>query len=362
MPWPTLLLRDRRRQTRDAIAARLPGADATVPNSRLRAIAEMAASQAHDNDLHLDWVARMMMPDTAEAEFAERWASIWLPQGRKGASFSTGHVTVGGDIGAVIPSGTVLTATGFDAAGEQVTIELEVSVGVTLASTSAAVAVAALTSGALGNLDEGARVSFLAALEGVDGEAVVAAPGLAGGADQESDADLVARYIDRIQQPPHGGSAHDYVQWMLEVPGVTRAWARQEMGVGTVTCRFMMDEVRASFGGFPQAEDLALVEAYIDGLRPVTVADLFVVAPISQALDITISGLVGDTPEVREAIRVELAEMLRARSVPGSTVYASWIREAISAATGEDHHDITIANQVPSTMGHLITLGTVSFA
>ena len=362
MPWPLITLRNRRQQTRDAIAAKLPGADATVPNSRLRAINEMVAGQVHDNDLHLDWVARMMMPDTAEGEFVERWANIWLPLGRKGAAYARGSVTVTGEIGAVIPSGTVLTASAFDDNGEQVTLEFEVSVGATLASTSQNVLVAALTAGAFGNLDEGAKLGFLEALDEIDGEATVAAPGLAGGANQESDRELSARYIDRIQQPPHGGSAHDYVQWMLEVPGVTRAWAKQEMGVGTVTGRFMMDEVRASFNGYPQTEDLDLVAAYIDGLRPVTVADRYVVAPINQALNITISLLTTDTPEVRSNIRTELVEMLRARGAPGQTIYASWIREAISAATGEDHHDITIANQVPSSAGHLITLGTVTYA
>lgn len=359
MPWPLISLRDRRRQVRDSVATRLPGADATVPNSRVRAFSESQADLTHDNDLHLDWVARMMMPDTAEGEFAERWANIWLPQGRKGATYAAGSITVTGDVGAVVPTGAILTAQAFDAAGESVTLEFEVVTGVTLATTSAAVEIAAVTAGALGNLEEGAQLGFLEALDDLDGEAVVSAPGLAGGADQEADSDLIGRYIDRIQNPPHGGTANDYVQWMLEVPGVTRAWAKQEMGVGTVTCRFMMDTVRAAFDGFPQTEDLELVAAYIDGVRPVTVGDRYVVAPIEQSFDVTISLLANDTPEIRTNVRTEILEMLKARAAPGGTIYASWIREAISAATGEDHHDTAIANQVASSAGHLITLGNV---
>jgi uncharacterized phage protein gp47/JayE len=362
MPWPLISLRDRRRQVRDSIATNLRGADATVPNSRLRTYAEAQAALTHDNDLHLDWVARMMMPDTAEGEFAERWANIWLPQGRKGATFSAGSITVTGNVGAVVPTGALLTATVFDVAGAAVTVEFEVVTGVTLASSSASVQIAANTSGALGNLEEGAKLGFLEALDGIDGEALIAAPGLAGGADQEIDADLVSRYIDRIQEPAHGGNANDYRQWMLEVPGVTRAWARQEMGIGTVTCRFMMDNVRSSFGGFPQTEDIDLVAAYIDGVRPVTVADRFVVAPIAQPFNLTISLIANDTPEIRTNVRTELLEMLRARAAPGGTIYASWIRESISSATGEDHHDTTVANQVASSAGHLITLGTITYS
>lgn len=361
MAWPLISLRDRRRQVRDSVATRLPGADATVPNSRIRALSEAQADLTHDNDLHLDWVARMMMPDTAEGEFAERWGNIWLPQGRKGATYAAGAMTVTGDVGAVIPTGAILSAPGFDSAGNGVTIEFEVVVGVTLAATSAVVQIAAITAGALGNLDEGAQLGFIEAIDDLDGEAVVAAPGLAGGADQESDTDLIGRYIDRIQNPPHGGTANDYVQWMLEVPGVTRAWAKQEMGIGTVTCRFMMDTVRASFGGFPQTEDLALVATYLAGVRPVTVANNYVIAPTAQAFDVTISLLAADTPEIRANVRIELLEMLRARAAPGGTIYASWIREAISAATGEDHHDTAITNQVAASAGHLITLGNVIY-
>ncbi len=361
MPWNLPLLRDRRRQVRDDIAAHLPGADATVANSVLRVVGDAQAALTHDNDRHLEWVARMMIPDTAEGEFAERWANIWLPDGRKPASYATGFITVTGSPGAVIASGTVLTASLVDSAGAAVTWQFEVSAGITLASSSAAVAIAAIDAGALGNLDEGAALGFLTVLPGIDGAAVVAAPGLAGGADVETDEDLRRRTIDRIQQPPHGGTAHDYVQWALECPGVTRAWARQEMGIGTVTVRIMLDDVRGYLGGVPESEDLAVVRAYIDERRPVTVADFWVVAPVAQPINLIIGDLIGDTPETRANIRVELDAMLRFRAAPGAIIYASWIREAVAIATGEDHHDLTVANVVPASAGHLAVLGTLTF-
>jgi uncharacterized phage protein gp47/JayE len=354
MPWPTLTLRQRREQVRDDIAAHVPGADATVPNSVLRAVAESQAALTHDNDLHLDWVARMMMPDTAEGEFAERWGNIWLPDGRKGASFASGEITVTGVSGSIVPSGSELTAPAFDTLGNPVTLRFEVSTGVTLSGPSAVVQIAALTHGALANLDEGAQLSFVSPPGGIDGQAVIAAPGLAGGADIESDVDLIARYIARIQEPPHGGARHDYVAWALEVPGVTRAWAAQEMGIGTVTVRFMMDEVRIAFDGLPQTEDLELVLAHIDPLRPVSMAELFVVAPVRQDETVTVELVSIDTPEVRENIRREVLTMLRSRARPGQTIYASWVREAISAASGEDYHNVTVVNLVPETVGHMI--------
>lgn len=362
MPWPTLSLRDRRKQVRDDIAAHVPGADASIPNTVLRAVGDAQASLTHDNDIHLDeFVVRNMMPDTAEAEFCDRWGNIWLPQGRKGASYAAGAITVAGTLGAAVPTKTRLTASAFDDAGEAVGVEFEVVAGVTLAGPSAVVAIRALTPGALANLDEGAQLVFVTPPGGIDGTASVAAPGLAGGAEIETDPELIERYIDRIQEPPHGGARHDYVAWAREVPGVTRAWARPEMGIGTMTVRIMLDNVRAGDGGLPQQEDLDLVHTHIDALRPVTVADFWVEAPIAQVHTITVSALNRDTPEVRHNIRLEVAEMLRARAAPGQTISASWIREAVSAATGEDHHDLVVSNLVPTTAGRLIFID-VEFA
>jgi uncharacterized phage protein gp47/JayE len=361
MPWPLISLRARRAQVRDDIATHLPGADASVPNSVLRVVGDVQANLTHDNDTHLDWVAKQMMPDTAEGAFADRWGAIWLPNGRKAASYAQGQITVTGTVGATVPAGALLTVPAVDNSGAGVTLQYAVSTSFTLTSTSGLVSIIALNAGALSNLDTGTNLQFVTIPAGIDGQAVVASPALSGGTDMESDADLIARYVDRIQEPPHGGSCHDYVQWALEVPGVTRAWAAQEMGLGTVTLRFMMDDVRAAYNGFPQAGDLAVMQAYIDARRPVTVADWWPLAPVAQALNLTIADLATDTPLVRANIRSELTEMLRARANPGATVYASWIREAISSATGEDHHELTITDAVPASVGTLITLGTITY-
>lgn len=356
MVWPIPNLRNRRTQVRDDIDSALPGADARIPNAPLSILAEAVASQIHDNDAHLEWVARMMMPDTAEGVFAERWGNIWLPQGRKPATFASGSITVTGKNGASVPTGAELTAAAFDDDGNRISLQFEVSAGVTLSGTSATVAIQALTAGVFGNLEAGAKLSFVDLPDGIDGQTTVAAPGLSGGADIEPVELLIERYINRIQEPPHGGNANDWVQWAKEQPGVTRAWGAQEMGVGTYTVRFMMDDVRAEFDGLPQAADLTDIAAAIAAIRPVTVAEAYFLAPSKQVETVTIDNLVGDTPEIRANIAAEVQAMSRARIRPGGIVYASWIREAVSAATGEDHHDLTIGNLTPDSAGHMIFL------
>lgn len=354
MPWTVPTLRQRREEVRDDINAHLEGADARVPNSVLRVHGDAVAGQTSDLDGHLAYIARMMMPDTAEGAYADRWANIWLPDGRKAATYAGGPVTITGEVGAAVATGAVLT----DGA-----IEYTVDAGVTLAASSGNVNVTATTPGVAGNLATARALTFVSGADAaIDAGAVVAAPGFAGGADQETDADLIARYIDRIQRPPHGGRASDYPQWAKEVAGVTRAWGTQDMGVGTYTVRFMADVVRAADDGVPTSGDVDLVAAYLATVRPVTVADLYVLAPVKQVLDVTVTDLSSDTPETRTAVETELAQMLLARAAPGQKIYGSWISEAISSATGEDYHSGGYSDVTPTTGGHIIVLGEVTYA
>ena len=68
-----------------------------------------------------------------------------------------------------------------------------------------------------------------------------------------------------------------------------------EMGVGTVTVRVMCDDLRANadplLNGFPLPADLAAVAALLDTVRPVTVKELYVCAPIPQPIAFTVANL-----------------------------------------------------------------------
>jgi uncharacterized phage protein gp47/JayE len=189
----------------------------------------------------------------------------------------------------------------------------------------------------------------------------VAAPGIGGGADEETDDELRLRLLARIQAPPHGGSASDYVQWMLEVPGVTRAWVVPlGQGAGTVVCYFTMDDA-AHPNGIPTPADVAVVQAHLDEVRPVA-TQVFVLAPIAQPIDVTVKALTPDTPDVRAAVLTELTDTLYRHGRPGGTVYVSWLWEAVSLAAGEQHHTILVpAADVALGASDLAVLGTVTY-
>lgn len=351
MPWTTPTLKEVRRLNRDNLAAYLPGADATVPNSVVRVMSDQNAGGAHLTLRYVDYVATNLLPDKGETEWLDRWANIYLG-GRKAATFAAGQISVTGTEGVLLPIGTQL------ASSDAVTYQTTAPVYLSSAATPAPVL--ALTAGSVGNREQGATLSLSTAVAGVDAQATVLE--ISGGADVENDDDLRARVLLRIRKVPMGGSADDYIRWALEVPGVTRAWSSPNgMGIGTVVVRFMCDDLRAGNGGFPLSQDIEAVRAHLDEVRPVAVKDFFAVAPIAYPLAISIDNLSRDTPSTRTAIAKAVREMLYDRAAPGQTVYASWVAEAISGALGEDHHDLIFDNAVMPSPGHMATLGSITY-
>lgn len=353
MPFPRPGLDDLRGQLLALFESRLNDGAPLPRVSNLRVIADVVAAQMHAQYGFLDRLALMALPDTATGVWLERWTVIFGIE-RRPAAFAAGPVAVAGSDGAAVPAGAVLRS---PAATYRVTA------GATVAAGTATVQAEALQPGAAGNADPGAPLTFATALPGIAGQASVAGDGLAGGADAEPDADLRARLLARIRQPPHGGAAFDYVAWALQVPGVTRVWpSGLELGAGTVVVRFMMDTVRGDQAGIPTAADIDLVAAHLAPLRPVT-AEVTVLAPVAVPLDLTIADLDPDTPEVRAAIAAELADLLRRRAAPGATIWRSNLWEAVSIATGEDRHRLVApAADVTHAAGEIAVPGTVTYA
>src|SRR5215831_6573841 len=118
MPWSTPPLRRVRELVRDNIRANLPGADALVPNSVLRVLADVTAGVCHLTLQFVDWLALQLIPDTAEHEWLDRHGFIWLVNadgstGRKLATLAGGTVNIVGEFGGIIvPRGTRLSVGG----------------------------------------------------------------------------------------------------------------------------------------------------------------------------------------------------------------------------------------------------------
>jgi uncharacterized phage protein gp47/JayE len=359
MPWSTPTLREIRGLVRDSIHGSLPGSDAAVPNSVLRVMSDVQGALCFLTLEYIDWLSLQLLPDTAETEWLDRHGDIWLinadgTTGRKQATLATGTITVTGVNGTVVPAGTLL-GVGSQNANYQTTVQVVIGSGPTQ------VPVTALDPGIVGNQDPETSLAFLAPPPGADSTATVVA--IDGGTDTETDEQLRTRILRRIQQPPMGGDATDYEAWALAVPGVTRAWAYpNEMGIGTVTVRFLMDDLRASDDGWPTPADVLTVADYVDKMRPVAVKDCYVVAPIKQFIDITISNLVPNTTEAQAEIELSLTNMLLVRASPGQTIFSSWVSYAImNAPSVQSFELVTNTDYVMANPGSMAVLGTILY-
>jgi uncharacterized phage protein gp47/JayE len=357
LPWSTPTLKEVRSNVRDNVRGSLPGADASVPNSVLRVLSDAQGGLCHLTLQYVDWLALQLLPDTAETVWLDRHGTIWLvnadgSKGRKQATFANGSVTFTGTVGTIVPLGTQVSGS---------LTSYETTADVTIGSGPSETTARALDPGVLGNMNVGDTLSLSAGIPGVDSTATVVS--MTGGVDTENDNDLRARILQRIQQPPMGGGEGDYVTWALAVPGVTRAWASpNEMGAGTVTVRFLMDQLYPNDDGWPQPADIVPVADYIDKMRPVTVKDCYVVAPIKQFVDITISELVPNTAVVSGAIEASLGEMLHQLATPGQTIFSAWVSYAIMNATGvQSFKLVTTDDYVMPAPGYMAVLGTILF-
>jgi len=360
MPWFTPTLKDVRILTRDYVLTQL-GAKAMIPNSALRIMSDAMAGLSHLVLLYIDWLAKQLLPDTAETEWLDRHGQIWLVNtdgslGRKSATYASGDALFSGLNGTIIPVGTLL----MSASG----LEYQTTAVGTIGTDGGIAPLTCLTAGSDGNLPDGESLNMPSQtiLPGVD--TIVTYGILTGGTDTETDEQLRERILRRIQQPPQGGAAYDYEAWALAVSGVTRAWcAPLEMGMGTVTVRFMMDDLRADNKGFPLVQDIEAVQAYVDYRRPVAVKDCFVAAPLPQPIDFDLIALDPDTPDVRAQIELSVNDMLYEFGAPGQTIYAAWKYNAVMSAPGVRSFNMrNTTDDVMATPGHLATLGDIYYA
>jgi uncharacterized phage protein gp47/JayE len=357
MPWSTPTLKQTRILVRDEVTSALSGA-ILIGNNVLRVMSDVQAGLCHLVLRFIEWLSRQLMADTAETEWLDRHADIWLVNadgttGRKMASLAEGIATFTGFLGTVIPAGARLLASD--------NIEYELLEDVALSIAASPGPIRALDPGVVGNRDAESPLTLSTPISGVDSEALVVE--LSGGVDEESDRDLRIRVLERIRQPPMGGDLTDYIAWAKAVSGVTRAWcAPLEQGIGTVTVRFMMDQLRADLGGFPTGADIQAFQTYLNTVRPVAVKEVYVVAPIPQRVDVFIEDLVPDTTAVRAAIENSLQAMLLYFAKPGQPIYAAWKFHAIQDTPGVDHFTLEFKQDdlMPSP-GHLPVLGDIVY-
>jgi uncharacterized phage protein gp47/JayE len=373
MPFSRPELSDLLTQVSQDIAAGLPGSDPLLRFSNLNILGTAQAGLAYLHYGYLDWIAQQSNPFTATGEFLEAWAAL-KDVFRLPTASASGTVTFTGTNGSVIPSGTPLSR--GDGQAFQTTASGTIASG-TVTVPATAVADPAGLLGAIGNTDAGSILTLGHAIAGVNSSGTVAAA-FVGGADLEADTSLRTRMLLAYQAPAHGGDLADYQNWALTVPGVTRVWVIPHgFGAGTVVLYVMFDIAEAAHGGLPQGSDgtatgetrdvvatgdQLAVANFIFPLQPVT-ALIYVVAPVINTINFTISGIAGASAATKAQIASAIdAVFLGLGTAKGSTVALSAIEGAIASIPGTSGFVITIpAANIVSPVGSLPTRGTVTY-
>jgi len=145
--------------------------------------------------------------------------------------------------------------------------------------------VEAIDAGSVGRKNKLEVLTFLAAPSGIQVQAELQKDIDEGGENLEDIGLYRARILDRIQFPGMGGNRNDYEEWALSQPDVTTAYVYPlRQGLGSVDLAFL-------HGGsgtprIPTAPQIAAVQAYIDSVRPISVADFRVLTVVAENNDV----------------------------------------------------------------------------
>ena len=373
MPYARPTLTGLRNQAvNDITTSGVPNLDGLLRNAVLRVLAWVMSGLAYSVYGYLDWISLQSVPWSSTDEFLYGWAAlIGIYQKDSTAASGVAQFTLG-QPGTPVPIGTALTRQ--DAVPYATTADATVDADGTLT-----VAVVAEVNGAFTDCDPGTPIGFATPIPGIPNNGVIAEPGCTGGADQETQDELKSRMLAKYRAPPQGGATNDYIEWAMQVPGVTRAWCNPNGGgVGTVFVYTMFDDVESDHDGFPQGTDgtaseetrgsaiatgdQLLVAEHIYPLQPVT-ALVYSCAPAPAPIDVDIADFVATSETTDDQIIASINDMLLIAAEPGGTIYPSDIYNAILATPGVEHFTMDQpAAPFTAPPGGLPVLGTLTIS
>ncbi|MFS1511096.1 baseplate J/gp47 family protein [Chengkuizengella sp. SCS-71B] len=282
---------------------------------------------------------------------------------RRSELHASGRVTFTSDNEITIPEGVrISTAVTVDSDPIYfVTIEEGV---IGQENSSVDIAVKAEEGGTLANVDVGEISLVYGELSGV--VEVANSESFENGVDEETDSDLLNRYLERVQNPSTSGNANHYLEWAKEISGISDAvvipvWN----GNGTVKVILLSTEKTA-----PDESIITKVRQYIESVRPVGAEVTIVGAPeVTIAIDASIVLDQGyDLDQVSEQIRVYVREYLASLAYRDSYVRYSQIASTILDIDGVlDYVGLTINGgtsnvHVPIEDGEVAVLGEVTIS
>lgn len=332
MPFERPTLEEIKDRIEKGIESRLFGKTALLRYAVLRVLARVFAGAIHTCYGYILTVVKQLFVTTATKKWLDRHGKMWGVL-RKAGSFASGQgffSLSGVPLPADIPKNTIVQ--------DENGIEFAVTQDTTVTTGSAWVPLQAVEAGATGNILAPTILQLVSStLDGINDEINVQ-DDFTGGQDEETDEKYRNRILLRIQEPPMGGNAADYIKWALDVSGVDQAWSYPlAQGPGTVGVCITAE----GNNPVPSAVLLSDVAAYIGDVKPVgatvyveSIEDLLGNDGYAQVMYyISITPF---TQEVKNKI-VKNIEDLFYPIKPGSEILISQVRAAITAAGATDY-------------------------
>lgn len=287
-----------------------------------------------------------------EASFADSAWSEYLTMrcaeygiDRKAATKATGSVVFAGDVGSIVPAGSLIEVK----SGSQFTTDADATVG---QDGTAAVKITAVTAGESGNVAAGAISNIPMSIPGIS--SVTNAAATQDGFDAETDDELKSRYYVAIRTPATSGNKFHYYNWAMAQEGVGACrvlplWD----GPGTVKVMVVNSDMQTASDAI-----IARVAAYIESVRPIG-ADVTVVSPTPKPVNITVD--VAGTVDLA-AFRKAMNSYMSKSNLEMKYLSAAQVGEILMQQNISDYDNLLLngGTRVKMSEDELLTIGEVT--
>lgn len=287
---------------------------------------------------------KVFMPEWSYGTYLDGHAQS-RAMARRGATFATGEITITGEVGTVIPLGSLFYTTAIN---DEPSSEYRTTEAAKIPEEgSITVEVECVNTGISGNTATNTIVHVGSKIDGIT--AVTNKEALTGGTEEETDESLITRILeyDRSLGDSYGGSPADYKRWAESVDGVGSAEvipAKDTSGLVTI--------VLLDANGDPANEALReAVYNYImapndpNSRRTPTGASLSVVAPetVKIAISATVELEDDATIETVSAAYLDLLLAYLPEAMEDGEIKYTRITRELSKTTGvNDYADVKI--------------------
>ena len=287
--------------------------------SVLGVFARVIAGASHLMHGRIDYGQKQLFPDSQDATSLARDADLRGIAPRTAATFANVLVSGTGTNGSLLPE----TSLFFAETGQGFRIDADTTVAGGVWSAQATALTAGSGSNITGEVSSAEPIAGINSLANIDSVTV-------DGAEAEELEDFRARVIARRQSVERGGTLEDYRIWLLEQPGVTRAWTyRHRRGLGTVDGLFVRDGDGVGSAIIPSVGEVTAVQDAIDADHLPATDDFLAIAPTALEVDFTIA-LTPDTTAARDAVNLQLDDLFLRLGEPSVTIPLLELQFAIS--------------------------------